>query len=124
MWLIVKTKKKQLIIKKICFFFRKRSCLLTRNCAKIFHATNIYYTVYHFDIMSLRFRKWKAAQYFQNTFYHRDIIFPCSYTKPRLSQGLPPDMELFFKMFPTIFNMKNASRVQKKIFFKIVRKRE
>ena len=43
--------------------------------------------------------------------------------KTRLSQGLLPEMKLFLKIFPTILDMKNYEKVQKK-FFRIVRKIE
>ena len=68
--------------------------------------------VIHFDILSLKLRKWKTAKCFLNAFY----------TKTRLSQNLLPDMKLLKKIFPTILDMKNANRAQS--FLRIVRKIE
>ena len=46
------------------------------------------------------------------------------YNKTRLTQGLLPDLELFKKMFPSILDINNANKKQKKIFFKIIGKIE
>ena len=54
------------------------------NCAEIFHVTDVNYKVINFDIVSLRFRKYKNVQYLLNAFD----------TKIRLSQGVPSEMEL------------------------------
>lgn len=66
-----------------------------RNCAEILHATNFNRT------LSL-FRKKETVQYLSNAFY----------TKVMLSQSL----ELLRKMFPTILDMKSATKVQKSFF--------
>ena len=55
-----------------------------RNGLEIFQATNVYYIVYYFDIVSSRFRKQGTVHKSLNDFN----------TNMRLPQGLPPDTEL------------------------------
>ena len=64
-------------------------------CAEIFRAINIYYTLKHFDMVSLRIRKQETTQYFSDA----------SYRKTRLSQGLHSDTGLLKKMFPEIVDI-------------------
>ena len=65
-------------------FLRKRGCLRKCICVEIFHTTNVYDNIQHFDILSLRFRKKDTMQYFSSAFS----------TKTRLFGGLLPAMEL------------------------------
>ena len=85
MWLFLKRKNIVNLKKTVCF--RKRGCLHIHNCTEIFHTTN---------------RK------LCNTFL---TVF-C--TKAKLSQDLLPDMKVVKKIFPTIVDMKNANKVQKR----------
>ena len=60
-------------MKKYCYFkinrlFQKQCSLQMRNSVEIFHATNTLYKVWHFDIVSLRFRNSKMCNTFRIPF--------------------------------------------------------
>ena len=76
-------------LRKSWGFFRKRGWLRMRNCAEIFHATNVYYIIWLFHIVSHRLRKKETVPWFLNIFY----------TKTSLSQGSLSDMKLLKKCF-------------------------